>query len=160
MWVLCTHGFPDVVKVHVVLQADVSPPMRSRGIDLIRAETIPDDVDDISTTLQDLQRRVADNGVIFTSGGIGPTHDDVTYEGIAKACGEVSLCSRPTKLVGPPSSHLHRTLGCRIADMKLQRHEPTIERMKEHYSKRGLELNEARLRMATLPSPAQASFCM
>ncbi len=133
--------------------------MRSRGIDLIRAETIPDDVDDISSTLQDLQRRVADNGVIFTSGGIGPTHDDVTYEGVAKACGEVSSCIRSPTIVVPPSSRLrsgHWAAG--FADTTLQRHDPTIERMKEHYSKRGLELNEARLRMATLPSPAQASF--
>ena len=44
--------------------------------------------------------------------------------------------------------------------MTLQRHEPTIERMRENYSKRGLELNDARLRMATIPSPAQVSFFM
>ena len=117
-------------------------------------------MDDISTTLQDLKHRVADNGVIFTSGGIGPTHDDVTYEGVAKACGEVSL-----RIMHITSWDSCRGSGVRhctadFADVTLQRHEPTIERMKKHYSTRGLELNEARLRMATLPSPAQASYCM
>ena len=43
------------------------------------------------------------------------------------------------------------------AGVNLQRHQPTIDRMLEHYGKRGLELNEARLRMATLPHPAQVS---
>ena len=36
------------------------------------------------------------------------------------------------------------------AGTELQLHEPTVQRMQEHYSKRGVELNEARLRMATL----------
>ena len=30
-----------------------------------------------------------------------------------------------------------------------------MERMREHYGKRGVELNQARLRMATLPATAQ-----
>lgn len=38
--------------------------------------------------------------------------------------------------------------------VQLQIHEPTVQKMKEAYAKRGLELNAARLRMATLPSPA------
>ena len=33
-------------------------------------------------------------------------------------------------------------------------HQPTVDLMQEHYSQRGLELNAARLRMATLPCPA------
>lgn len=36
----------------------------------------------------------------------------------------------------------------------LERHKPTVERMQKHYDERGVELNEARLRMATLPYPA------
>ena len=42
-----------------------------------------------------------------------------------------------------------------IAGTELQLHEPTVERMRENYSKRGVELNEARLRMATLPAAAE-----
>lgn len=37
---------------------------------------------------------------------------------------------------------------------KLRLHEPTVARMRQSYEKRGVELNEARLRMATLPDPA------
>ena len=44
--------------------------------------------------------------------------------------------------------------------LRLQRHQPTIDRMLDHYGKRGLELNEARLRMATLPHPAQVGHHM
>ncbi len=43
------------------------------------------------------------------------------------------------------------------AGVDLQRHQPTVDRMLDHYGKRGLELNEARLRMATLPHPAQVA---
>jgi molybdopterin-biosynthesis enzyme MoeA-like protein len=39
--------------------------------------------------------------------------------------------------------------------VKLALHQPTVDLMQQHYSARGLELNEARLRMATLPSPAE-----
>lgn len=37
----------------------------------------------------------------------------------------------------------------------LELHQPTVERMKENYSKRGVELNDARLRMAMLPQTSQ-----
>lgn len=39
--------------------------------------------------------------------------------------------------------------------MGLELHQPTVERMRENYSKRGIELNEARLRMATLPKESE-----
>lgn len=49
--------------------------------------------------------------------------------------------------------------GCAArAGAQLQLHEPTVERMRESYAKRGMELNAARLRMATLPSPAEVLF--
>ena len=41
---------------------------------------------------------------------------------------------------------------------KCSLHKPTIERMHEHYSKRGLELNSARQRMATLPNGCQVHY--
>ncbi len=56
-------------------------------MDLIRVEYIPDEQSDIASTLLRLKERVGPNGVIFTSGGIGPTHDDITYESIAHAFG-------------------------------------------------------------------------
>ena len=38
------------------------------------------------------------------------------------------------------------------AGAPVQRHQPTVERMEVHYRKRDIPLNEARLRMATLPT--------
>lgn len=44
---------------------------------------------------------------------------------------------------------------CWDTGTRLELHEPTVQRMREHYGKRGIELNEARLRMATLPAGAE-----
>ena len=51
--------------------------------------------------------------------------------------------------------HWYLILCHSYAGTELQLHEPTVQRMQEHYSKRGVELNEARLRMATLPAGAE-----
>lgn len=60
----------------------------SRGVDLVRVEVVPDDAADIGSTALRLKQRVGEGGFVFTSGGIGPTHDDVTYEALAEAFGE------------------------------------------------------------------------
>jgi molybdopterin-biosynthesis enzyme MoeA-like protein len=52
-----------------------------------------------------------------------PTHDDITYESIAEAFGET-----------------------------LALHAETKERMTQHYQALGKEVNDARLRMATIPT--------
>lgn len=43
------------------------------------------------------------------------------------------------------------------AGVQLQVHKPTVKLMQEHYAKSGKEVNEARLRMATLPEGAEVS---
>ncbi|KAH6659126.1 molybdenum cofactor synthesis domain-containing protein [Truncatella angustata] len=54
------------------------------GINLKRVEVIEDDEDEIVEAV----RRMSDRyDFIVTSGGIGPTHDDITYQSIAKAFG-------------------------------------------------------------------------
>ena len=50
-----------------------------------RITTIGDDIEVISNTLQDILKRKPD--IIITSGGIGPTFDDMTLTGIAKGLG-------------------------------------------------------------------------
>ncbi|ORY05639.1 Molybdopterin binding protein [Basidiobolus meristosporus CBS 931.73] len=55
------------------------------GIDLRRVEVIPDVEEDIVETVTRLSRKF---DVVFTSGGIGPTHDDITYSSIATAYGD------------------------------------------------------------------------
>lgn len=46
-----------------------------------RVETIPDDYESIAETIKRLSNR---HDIVFTSGGIGPTHDDITYEALAR----------------------------------------------------------------------------
>ena len=65
----------------------------------MRVEYIPDDTTDIAASVLSLKDRVGHNGFVFTSGGIGATHDDVTYEAIAAAFGEDAfLGERPPAL--------------------------------------------------------------
>jgi molybdenum cofactor synthesis domain-containing protein len=54
------------------------------GVSLRRVVIIPDDVEAIAQTVKDCASEVDH---VFTSGGVGPTHDDVTIEGVAKAFG-------------------------------------------------------------------------
>jgi molybdenum cofactor synthesis domain-containing protein len=58
--------------------------LRALGVDVERIITIPDDIDVIAREV-----RAASQGFdwVFTSGGVGPTHDDLTMDGVAKAFG-------------------------------------------------------------------------
>ena len=58
--------------------------LRALGVDLKRILVIPDEVDVIAETIRDSS--VAFDWVLST-GGVGPTHDDVTFPGIAQAFG-------------------------------------------------------------------------
>ncbi|MDQ3334324.1 MAG: molybdopterin-binding protein [Myxococcota bacterium] len=58
--------------------------LRALGVELRRITMIPDDVDDIASTVTSFAGKF---DYVFTSGGVGPTHDDVTIEGIAKGFG-------------------------------------------------------------------------
>jgi FAD synthetase len=58
--------------------------LRALGVEVRRITVIPDEVDLIAT---EVARFGAEYDVVFTSGGVGPTHDDVTIEGVARAAG-------------------------------------------------------------------------
>ena len=58
--------------------------LRGLGVEVRRITVIPDEVDLIAL---EVARFSADYDVVFTSGGVGPTHDDVTIEGVARAAG-------------------------------------------------------------------------
>jgi molybdenum cofactor synthesis domain-containing protein len=58
--------------------------LRSVGVTLRRIVVVPDELDEIAGAIRDLQPR---HDVVFTSGGVGPTHDDVTIAGIALGLG-------------------------------------------------------------------------
>ncbi|WP_372893943.1 competence/damage-inducible protein A [Rhodosalinus sp.] len=93
-----------------------------RGIDFREARVVADDRGAIVEAVQTLSARWDH---VFTSGGIGPTHDDITAEAVAAA--------------------FDRPFGVR-ADARAI--------LQAHYDRQGLELNAARLRMARIPEGA------
>ena len=58
--------------------------LRGLGVEVRRISVIPDEVDLIAA---EVREQSAAHDVVFTSGGVGPTHDDVTIEGVARAAG-------------------------------------------------------------------------
>jgi molybdenum cofactor synthesis domain-containing protein len=93
------------------------------GISLVEARVIPDVDETIIATVNELRERVS---YVFTTGGIGPTHDDITAECIAKAF-----------------------------NVPLIRHPEAERRLIDYFETRGVEVNEARLRMANTPEGAE-----
>lgn len=65
--------------------------LRELGVALRRILVVPDDVDDVAKAVRELS---ASFDHVFTSGGVGPTHDDVTIVGIAAAF-ETSVIRHP-----------------------------------------------------------------
>jgi molybdenum cofactor synthesis domain-containing protein len=59
--------------------------LRGLGVGLRRVIVIPDVLDEIAETVRDFAERFDH---VFTSGGVGPTHDDLTMEGVARAFGQ------------------------------------------------------------------------
>lgn len=69
--------------------------LRDLGVDVRRISVIPDEVTIIAEEVRVFSRAF---DIVFTSGGVGPTHDDVTIEGVARAM-DVPVVRHPT-LVG------------------------------------------------------------
>ena len=92
------------------------------GIALREVRVVADEQADIIAAVQALSARYAH---VFTSGGIGPTHDDITADAVALAMGA--------------------TIGHRADAMAL---------LQAHYDRSGLPFNEARQRMARIPDGA------
>ena len=92
------------------------------GIDLREARVVADDHAAIVAAVRALS---AAHDHVFTSGGIGPTHDDITADAVAEA-------------MGAPISH-------RADAMAL---------LGAHYERQGVPFNEARQRMARIPDGA------
>lgn len=58
--------------------------LRGLGVDVERIVTIPDAIEIIASEVKAMSESY---DYVFTSGGIGPTHDDLTIEGVAAAFG-------------------------------------------------------------------------
>lgn len=96
--------------------------LNEAGVDLREIRMIADDKDVIVATVRALKDQVDH---VFTSGGIGPTHDDITADSVAEAFGD----------------HIDVRADARAL-------------LEESYARRGMEINEARLRMARIPDSA------
>jgi len=92
------------------------------GITLAEVRFVPDEAPRIIAAINALRAEV---DTLFTSGGIGPTHDDITADAVASAFG-VAITHR--------------------AD--------AMALMQAHYDRAGMEFNEARQRMARIPDGA------
>lgn len=64
--------------------------LRALGIRLKRALVLPDDVQVLANEIRETSREF---DVVFTSGGVGPTHDDVTIAAVARAFGVETVIS-------------------------------------------------------------------
>lgn len=63
--------------------------LRKLGVNLMRISVIPDDTEIIGLETVDFSGRF---DFVFTSGGVGPTHDDITMEGIARGFAVRLIC--------------------------------------------------------------------
>ena len=71
-------------KVRDTNSAFLAVELRKLGVDLERILTIADEIDLIARETRAMSEAY---DFVFTSGGIGPTHDDITMDGIAQAFG-------------------------------------------------------------------------
>lgn len=62
--------------------------LRALGVSLRKVTTIPDVLEEIEATVREFAARFDH---VFTSGGVGPTHDDLTMEGVARAFGSTVI---------------------------------------------------------------------
>ena len=58
--------------------------LRELGVPVGHVSIIPDDLDLIAAEVRGLSERF---DYVFTTGGVGPTHDDMTFEGVGRAFG-------------------------------------------------------------------------
>jgi molybdenum cofactor synthesis domain-containing protein len=92
------------------------------GIDLKEVRVVSDDEKEIVDALNALRQRYT---YVFTTGGIGPTHDDITADAVAKAF-----------------------------QVPIEHHPRALEILLNYFKEIGREPNEARLRMARTPQGA------
>jgi molybdenum cofactor synthesis domain-containing protein len=93
------------------------------GIDLKEVRVVPDEEAEIVAAVNALRARYT---YLFTTGGIGPTHDDITAEAVAKAFG-----------------------------VAIDYHPGAVEILRARLAQTGGTMNEARMRMTRLPAGAE-----
>lgn len=96
--------------------------LRQLGVTLRQVAVIPDELDIIADTVRGFHQQF---DLVFTSGGVGPTHDDITMEGVAIGFGR-----------------------------RVVRH-PVLEGKLREYLSSGRSANESYLKMAEVPEGAE-----
>tara|TARA_B100000029_G_scaffold40169_2_gene37486 strand:+ start:13404 stop:14138 length:735 start_codon:yes stop_codon:yes gene_type:complete len=100
--------------------------LTAKGIDVIEARVIKDNQKQIISTINEVRKKY---NYIFTTGGIGPTHDDITSYSIAKAF-----------------------------KVKLVKNNKALSILKKFYKYNDLPLNQAREKMAFIPKGAELLY--
>lgn len=103
--------------------AQIATWLDAQGIRLREVRVVPDVEQEIVDALNAVRVRY---DYVFTTGGIGPTHDDITVDAVAKALGVGVIVHPEARAI-----------------------------LERYYGGRGLELTEARLRMARTPDGAE-----
>ena len=96
------------------------------GIIIVETRTIPDNKEMIVENVREFSKKY---DYVFTTGGIGPTHDDITAESIAAAF-----------------------------DVPYSRNEEIYQILQNHYGKLGEEVNDAREKMAYIPEGSKLLY--
>ena len=100
----------------------IAKEMEMIGINTNQIRVIPDEKNTIIESVNELR---AKNDYLFTTGGIGPTHDDITADSIAEAF-----------------------------NVDLELNIEAYDVLEKYYKKIGSEFNEVRQRMARIPKGA------
>ncbi|MGN6270674.1 MAG: competence/damage-inducible protein A [Sphingomonas sp.] len=103
--------------------AQIATWLNAQGIRLVEVRVVGDRTEAIVEAVNVLRAR---NDYLFTTGGIGPTHDDITVDAIAEALG-----------------------------VPVVYHPAAVAILDRHYARRGEQLTEARKRMARVPEGAE-----
>ena len=103
--------------------AQVASWLQVQGIRLSEVRVVPDVIERIVEAVNALRESY---DYLFTTGGIGPTHDDITVDAVAEALGVPVIVHPEARAI-----------------------------LEKYYGERGLELTEARLRMARVPEGAE-----
>lgn len=109
-------------RTHDVNLQSIAVALGERGIAVAEARVIADVPQTIRDTVNTLRQA---HDFVFTTGGIGPTHDDITAENVAAAFA-----------------------------VPLIMHPQAESLLLDYFSARGVEVNEARMRMAHVPEGA------
>lgn len=88
------------------------------GITLRRVVVVPDEIETIAAELNALRSA---HDLVFTSGGVGPTHDDITIDAVAHALGR-----------------------------KVERSAEVEKMVREYHGKKGVPMSDAALRLANV----------